>query len=119
MKQKNVEFIRKHSEDGLIDLIKATAPITESHAEQLLKDDVKEAEKKIKLYFKNKISSAEAGLSEWISDINVNEILAFIEELKNEHFIKLEEAPAEFLPLTMNNCEDFLEWLSSNNELQL
>lgn len=30
--------------DELLDLIKATAPITESHAEKLLQDDVKEAE---------------------------------------------------------------------------
>lgn len=72
--------------------------------------DVKEAEKKIKQKFKHKIASAEAGLSEWMSDIDKQEILDFVEELKTEHFIKLEEAPAEFVPLTMNNCEDFLEW---------
>ena len=78
--------------------------------------DVKEAEKKIKLKFKHKIPSAEAGLSEWISDIDVEEILDYIEELKTEHFIKLEEAPKEFIPLTMNNCEDFLEWFEENTQ---
>jgi hypothetical protein len=72
--------------------------------------DVKEAEKKIKQHFKHKIASAEAGLSEWISNIDRREILDFIEELKTEHFIKLEEAPDEFVPLTMNNVQDFLEW---------
>jgi len=72
--------------------------------------DVKEAEKKIKQQFKHKIASAEAGLSEWMSDIDKQEILDFIEELKTEHFIKIKEAPQEFVPLTMNNCEDFLEW---------
>ena len=76
--------------------------------------DVKEAEKKIKQQFKHKIASAEAGLSECISDIDQQEILDFVEELKNEHFIKLEEAPAEFVPLTMNNCEDFLEWFEES-----
>jgi hypothetical protein len=77
--------------------------------------DVKEAEKKIKQQFKHNIASAEAGLSEWISDIDQQEILDFIEELKNDYFIKLEEAPTEFVPLTMNNCEDFLEWLEGNS----
>jgi hypothetical protein len=76
--------------------------------------DVKEAEKKIKQQFKHKIASAEAGLSEWISDVDINDILAFIEELKTEHFIKLDDAPEEFVPLTMNNCEDFLEWFEEN-----
>lgn len=77
--------------------------------------DVKEAEKKIKQQFKYKIASAEAGLSEWISNIDVVEILNFIEELKVEHFIKLEIAPKQFVPLTMNNCEDFLEWFEEQN----
>lgn len=77
--------------------------------------DVKEAEKKIKQQFKHKIASAEAGLSEWISNIDVVEILNFIEELKVEHFIKLETAPKQFVPLTMNNCEDFLEWFEEQN----
>lgn len=72
--------------------------------------DVKEAEKKIKQQFKYKIASAEAGLSEWISDIDKQDILDFIEELKSDYFIKLEEAPKEFVPLTMNNVQDFLEW---------
>lgn len=77
--------------------------------------DVKEAEKKIKLNFKAKISSAEAGLSEWICDINKQEILNYIEELKTEHFIKLEDSPKEFTPLSMNNCQDFLEWFDTIN----
>lgn len=78
--------------------------------------DIKEAEKKIKLQFKHKIASAEAGLSEWMSDIDKQDILDFIEELKTEHFIKLEEAPTEFVPLSMNNCEDFMEWAEENFE---
>jgi hypothetical protein len=77
--------------------------------------DVKEAEKKIKQQFKSKIPSAEAGLSEWISDIDIKEILSYISELKEEHFIKLEEAPKEFVPLGMNNVEDFLEWFETIN----
>lgn len=76
--------------------------------------DVKESEKKIKQKFKYKIASAEAGLSEWICNIDRQEILNFVEELKTEYFIKLEEAPDEFVPLTMNNVQDFLEWLEEN-----
>jgi hypothetical protein len=75
--------------------------------------DVKEAEKKIKQNFKSKISSAEAGLSEWLCEIDKQEILNFIEELKTEYFIKLEDGPAEFTPLSMNNCQDFSEWFES------
>jgi hypothetical protein len=77
--------------------------------------DVKEAEKKIKQQFKHKIASAEAGLSEWISDVDKQDILDFIEELKSDYFIKLEEAPEEFVPLTMNNVQDFLEWFEDND----
>ena len=76
--------------------------------------DVKEAEKKIKRQFKHKIASAEAGLSEWITDIDRQEILDFVEELKTEHFIKLEDVPKEFIPLTMNNYEEFCNWIDQH-----
>ena len=75
--------------------------------------DVKEAEKKIKLHFKHKISSAEAGLSEWICDVDISDILEFVIELEQEHFIKLTVGPKEFTPLTMNNCQEFLEWFEA------
>jgi hypothetical protein len=76
--------------------------------------DVKEAEKKIKLNFKSQISSAEAGLSEWICDINKQEILNFIDELRTDYFIKLQDGPIELQPLTMNNCEDLQDWYDEN-----
>jgi hypothetical protein len=76
--------------------------------------DVKEAEKKIKLNFKSRISSAEAGLSEWICDINKQEILDFIDELRTDYFIKLQDGPVELQPLTMNNCEDLQDWYDEN-----
>jgi hypothetical protein len=76
--------------------------------------DVKEAEKKIKLNFKSQISSAEAGLSEWICDINKQEILDFIDELRTDYFIKLQDGPVELQPLTMNNCEDLQDWYDEN-----
>lgn len=79
--------------------------------------DVKEAEKKVKLNFKSKISSAEAGLSEWICEIDKQEILDYIEELKTEHFIKLEDSPVEFPSLTMNNCQDFNEWFALQEDI--
>jgi len=76
--------------------------------------DVKEAEKKIKLNFKDRISSAEAGLSEWICDIDKQEILDFIDELRTDYFIKLQDGPDELQPLTMNNCEDLQDWYDEN-----
>ncbi len=76
--------------------------------------DVKEAEKKIKLNFNSRISSAEAGLSEWICDINKQEILDFIDELRTDYFIKLQDGPVELQPLTMNNCEDLQDWYDEN-----
>lgn len=75
--------------------------------------DVKEAEKKIKVYFTDKISSAEAGLSEWICDIDKKEILAFIDELRTDYFIKLTDGPAELQPLSMNNCDELAEWFET------
>lgn len=76
--------------------------------------DVKEAEKKIKIHFKDKISSAEAGLSEWICDIDKQDILDFIEELRNDYFIKLTDGPAHLQPLSMNNCDELQEWYEEN-----
>lgn len=75
--------------------------------------DVREAEKQIKRNFKDKIASAEAGLSEWICEINMSEILAFVDELRNEYFIKLIDAPKKFQPLSMPLCEDLIEWYST------
>jgi hypothetical protein len=82
--------------------------------------DIKEAEKKVKLHFKEKISSAEAGLSEWICDIDMQEIVDFVYELRDDYYINLIDPPAELQPLTMPLCEDLLEWwnlLQENNDL--
>ena len=72
--------------------------------------DVKEAEKKVKYNFKHKISSAEAGLSEWICDIEMDTILDFVQELRDDYFIKLVDPPMDFQPLNMPLCEDLQEW---------
>ena len=72
--------------------------------------DVKEAEKKVKYNFKHQISSAEAGFSEWICDIKMETILNFVQELRNDYFIKLVDPPIEFQPLSMPLCEDLQEW---------
>jgi hypothetical protein len=78
--------------------------------------DIKEAEKKVKLHFKEKISSAEAGLSEWICDVDMQEIIDFIHELRDDYFINLIDPPQELQPLTMPLCEDLLEWWNSLQE---
>jgi hypothetical protein len=78
-------------------------------------NQIRIAEKQFKRKFKDKISSAEAGLSEWICDITLAELLEFIEELRNDHYLKFIDAPQEFLPLTMPLCEDLAEWYENNN----
>lgn len=68
------------------------------------------AEKEFKRHYKDKIQSAEAGLSEWICDISLEELLSYITELREEHFIKFIDVPEQFLPLTMPMCEDLAQW---------
>lgn len=77
-------------------------------------NQIRLAEKAFKRHFKDKIQSAEAGLSEWICEITLHDLLAYIEELREEHFIKFIDAPAEFLPLTMPLCEELEEWYLNN-----
>lgn len=73
-------------------------------------NQIRLAEKTFKRAFKNKISSAEAGLSEWICDITLQDLLEFITELREEHFIKFVDVPQEFIPLTMPLCEPLVKW---------
>ena len=75
-------------------------------------NQIRIAEARFKRYFKDKILSAEAGLSEWICEITLNELLEFIEELRNDYYLKFIDAPEELLPLTMPLCEDLAEWYS-------
>ena len=70
------------------------------------------AEKQFKQHFKDKISSVEAGLSEWICDISIDELLEFITELREEYFLKFIDCPRQFLPLTMPLCDNLAEWYS-------
>ena len=76
-------------------------------------NQIRIAEARFKRYFKDKILSAEAGLSEWICEITLDELLEFIEELRNDYYLKFIDAPEDFLPLTMPLCEDLAEWYSS------
>ena len=76
-------------------------------------NQIRLAEKAFKRNFKNKILSAEAGLSEWICEIELEELVAFTEELRDEYFIKFINVPSEFEPLTMPMCEDLAEWYES------
>ena len=76
-------------------------------------NQIRLAEKAFKRNYKNKILSAEAGLSEWICEIELEELIAFTEELRDEYFIKFINVPLEFEPLTMPMCEDLAEWYES------
>jgi hypothetical protein len=80
--------------------------------------DVKTAEKQFKSHFADRIASAEAGLSEWICDAKIEELLEFVQELKTEYFIKLHDVPGEFQPLTMPMVEALQHWHSEllNNQ---
>lgn len=79
-------------------------------------NQIRLAEKKFKQVFKDKIMSAEAGLSEWICEISLDELLAFIDELRDEYFLKFYDAPNNLLPLTMPLCEDLVEWYETFKE---
>ena len=117
----------KHFKVGIAQLLTARSRLAtyqnavgpvweESFMRVWLGDDnqIRIAEKQFKRNFKDKISSAEAGLSEWICDITLAELLEFIEELRNDHYLKFIDAPQEFLPLTMPLCEDLAEWYENN-----
>lgn len=80
-------------------------------------NQIRMAEKKFKLVFKDKISSAEAGLSEWICDIDLQELLSFVTELRDEYFLKFIDAPTQFVPLTMPLCEDLAAWYEENRPI--
>ncbi len=73
-------------------------------------NQIRLAEKSFKRVFKEKIQSAEAGLSEWICEVDLNDLLLFITELREEYFIKFVDVPEEFQPLTMSLCEDLQAW---------
>lgn len=77
-------------------------------------NQIRLAEKAFKRQFKDKIQSAEAGLSEWICNVDISILLEFIKELKDDHYIKFIEAPAQYLPLTMPLCEDLADWYDIN-----
>ena len=72
---------------------------------------VKEAESQIKYHFRDRIWSSEAGFSEWLCNTSQEEILNFIKELQTEYFIRIQECPQQFLPLTMDGCADLANWV--------
>lgn len=78
-------------------------------------DHIRLAETSFKKIFKDKILSAEAGLSEWLCEISIDELLAFVEELREGYYLKFIDAPKEFVPLTMPLCEDLIQWYLENN----
>lgn len=79
-------------------------------------NQIRLAEKSFKRNFKDKIQSAEAGMSEWICDIEINDLLSYIIELREEHFLKFIDAPSNLLPLTMPLCEDLEDWYNDLKE---
>lgn len=110
----------EHTRTRLATYQNAVGPVwTEQFLRVWIGDEnhIREAEKKFKRVFKDRISSAEAGLSEWICDIDITELELFAQELQTDYFIRMTPAPAEFLPLTMPLCEDLEEWYLANPPL--
>ena len=95
----------------------AVGPVYQEQFDYVLLGDenhVKYAEKLLKREYADKISSVEAGLSEWISGITQDELKAFIEEIRGDDYgVKLIDVPKEFLPLTMPLCEYLEEWYTN------
>lgn len=75
-------------------------------------EQIKKAEKHFKIQFADKIKSKEAGFSEWISDVSLEELVAFINELRNDYFIKIQSVPSEFEPCNMATCEELSVWVN-------
>ena len=75
------------------------------------KDQIKFAEKMFMREFKDRIRSKEGGFSEWISNVTLEELLAFVEELRTDYFSKIVNVLEELEPLTMPMCEDLIEWV--------
>lgn len=74
---------------------------------------IRKAEATFKQRFKNQIKSHEAGYSEWISGIKLDELLDFINVLRDTekgYSIKFIDAPDDFVPLTMPLCEGLALW---------
>lgn len=91
----------------------AVGPVHEEKFTRVFVGDklhVKSAEKQFKRVFKKQIGSAEAGFSEWISNITLDELVAFVDVLRNEYYIKIHDVPERFEPLTMPMCEELEEW---------
>lgn len=80
---------------------------------------IREAELQLKRNFAKNIQSGEAGLSEWISWIPYQDILNFIQTLRDEYFLKFIEVPSEFEPLTISNYEDLRNWAANQNSSSL
>ena len=73
---------------------------------------IKLAEKEFKREYKEKIHSKEAGFSEWITDITLDELVQFVDELREDYAIKIFDVPQKFEPCYMANCEDVEDWFA-------
>lgn len=74
-------------------------------------EQIKKAEKHFKIQFADKIKSKEAGFSEWVSDVTLEELVLFVDELRKEYFIKVYNIPEHLEPCNMATCEDVKEWV--------
>jgi hypothetical protein len=71
---------------------------------------IRRAESLFKRTFKDKILSKSAGLSEWICDISLQELVDFAEELRRAYSIKFIDVPTKFEPLSISMCEELVAW---------
>lgn len=91
----------------------AVGPVHEEKYTRVFVGDEKQikfAEKQFKRVYKDKIGSKEAGFSEWISDITLEELIEFVQELRSDYFTKIHDVPEQFEPCNMATCEDIKDW---------
>jgi len=91
----------------------AVGPVHEEKYTRVFVGDekqVKLAEKEFKREYRDKIGSKEAGFSEWISDVALDELVRFVDELRQDYAIKISNVPSELEPCNMATCEEIEEW---------
>lgn len=70
-------------------------------------------ERAVKKHFHWSIERDGRGHSEWVSNHSAKDIEQKVDEVINGYKFKVVKVPAQFLPLTIDNSEEFEQWLST------
>ncbi len=69
-------------------------------------------EKAVKKHFNWDIERDGRGHSEWVSNHGPKDIETKVDEIIDGYKFKVTKVPAQFLPLTVDNLDEFYSWLS-------